>query len=214
MLVAARKDIVEEYVSLVEMAGLNPGVMDVDAFALQNALEISDAETRGCYALVNVGAEELGINAIKDGISLFTRDSSYGGSQVNRAIMRSLKVGFEQAEKIKLGGVRLEGSEQSLKKIVADAVSEWVNEIKRALDFVAGTHPGEAIETVFLSGGASRTPGFKERLAEETRIPVKRFNPFANLTVSEKVFDLDYLKFMAPQAAVAVGLALRSIADK
>lgn len=214
MLVAARKDIVEEYVSLVEMAGLNPGVMDVDAFALQNALEISDAETRGCYALVNVGAEELGINAIKDGISLFTRDSSYGGSQVNRAIMRSLKVGFEQAEKIKLGGVRLEGSEQSLKKIVADAVSEWVNEIKRALDFVAGTHPGEAIETVFLSGGASRTPGFKERLAEETRIPVKRFNPFANLTVSEKAFDLDYLKFMAPQAAVAVGLALRSIADK
>lgn len=214
MLVAARKDVVQEYVALAEAAGLNPGVMDVDAFALQNAFEISDAATRGCHALVNVGAEELGINTVKDGIALFTRDSSYGGSQVNRAIMKQFKVGFEQAEKIKLGGMRPEGAEKALEGIFTDVISEWVKEIKRALDFVASTHSGEAIKTIFVSGGSSRAPGFKELLARETRIPVKHFNPFANLTVNEKDFDPEYLRYMAPQAAVAVGLALRSIADK
>ena len=75
MLVAAKKDIVEDYVSLIRLAGLNPVVMDVDAFALQNAFELSIEDMAGCYAIINVGAEELGINAVKDGVSIFTRDS-------------------------------------------------------------------------------------------------------------------------------------------
>ncbi|KPK14318.1 MAG: hypothetical protein AMK69_29115, partial [Nitrospira bacterium SG8_3] len=99
MLVAAKKDIVEDYVSLLQLSNLNPVVLDVDAFALQNAFEISAEETSGCYAIVNVGAEELGINAIKDGISIFTRDSSYGGSQITEAIMSKFDVSHEEADR-------------------------------------------------------------------------------------------------------------------
>jgi type IV pilus assembly protein PilM len=80
MLVAAKKDIVDDYVSVLDLAGLSSIVLDVDAFALQNAFEAS-SDKPGCYALVNVGAEELGINAIKNDISLFTRDSSFGERQ-------------------------------------------------------------------------------------------------------------------------------------
>jgi len=215
MLVAAKKDIVEDYVSLLHLTGLSPAILDVDAFALQNAFELCTGNVSGCYAIVNVGAEELGINAIKDGISIFTRDSSYGGYQINEAIMSKFDVPYDEAEKIKLGGGKLETKERGmLEEVFTSVVSGWVNEIKRALDFLATTYPDQAIEKIYISGGSCRIPGFQKYLEMETDIPVEELNPFANLQISEKVFDPKYLSYMAPQAAVAVGLALRSIGDK
>ena len=215
MLVAAKKDIVEDYVSLLHLTSLNPAILDVDAFAVQNAFELSSQEISGCYAIVNVGAEELGINAIKNGISIFTRDSSYGGYQINEAIMSKFGVSYDEAEKIKLGGTKLESKERdSLEDIFTSVVSGWVNEIKRALDFLTTTYPDETIEKIFVSGGSCRIPGFQKYLEIETEIPVAEMNPFANLQINDKVFDPKYLSYMAPQAAVAVGLALRSIGDK
>ncbi len=214
MLVAAKKDIIEDYVSLIHLAGLNPTVLDVDAFALQNAFEMSAEETSGCYAIVSVGAEELGINAIKDRISIFTRDSSYGGSQITEAIMSKLDTSYEEAEKIKLGGTKMDKERGALEEIFTSSVSGWVQEIKRALDFLSTTYPDETIEKILITGGASRLPGFAKYLEIETEISIEQLNPFANLQINEKTFDPRYLSYMAPQAGVAVGLALRSIGDK
>ena len=214
MLVAAKKDIVEDYVSLLHLTGLNPAVLDVDAFALQHAFEISAEDISGCYAIVNVGAEELGINAIKDGVSIFTRDSSYGGYQINEAIMSKFDVSYEDAEKVKLGGTKIDKEKEDLAEIFTSVVSGWVNEIKRALDFLATTYPDETIEKIFVSGGSCRIPGFLKLLELETDIPVAELNPFANIQINEKLFDPRYLSYMASQAGVAIGLALRSIGDK
>jgi type IV pilus assembly protein PilM len=214
MLVAAKKDIVEDYMSLLQMAGLNPEVLDVDAFALQNAFEVSAENPTGCFALVNVGAEELGINAIWKGVSMFTRDSSFGGFQITEAIMSQMKVSYEEAEKIKLGGVKIEKERGLLEEIFTSVVSGWVQEIKRALDFLATTYPDATIEKIMVSGGSCRIPGFQKYLELETEIPVAELNPFAGLVMNERMFDPKYLSYMAPQAAVAVGLALRSIGDK
>lgn len=214
MLVAAKKDMVEDYISLLQLAGVNPMVLDVDAFALQNAFEISVEEPKGCYALINVGSEELGINAIKDGVSIFTRDSSYGGAQITEAIMGKFNVSFEEAEKVKLGGSNKDDRRADLEEIFTNVISGWGQEIKRALDFLSSTYPDESIEKLYLSGGSSRIPGFRKYLELETELPVEELNPFANLQINEKVFDPAYLSYMGPQAAVAVGLALRSIGDK
>ncbi len=215
MLVAAKKDIVEDYVSLLHLTGLTPAILDVDAFALQNAFELSAESISGCYALVNVGAEELGINAIKNGVSIFTRDSSYGGYQINEAIMSKFDVSYEEAEKIKLGGTKIDHKDKGiLEEIFSSVISGWVNEIKRALDFLATTYPDENIEKIVISGGSCRIPGFQKYLELETEIPVLELNPFGNLQVNDKLFDPKYLTYMAPQAAIAVGLALRSIGDK
>jgi type IV pilus assembly protein PilM len=215
MLVAAKKDIVEDYVSLLHLTGLTPAILDVDAFALQNAFELSAENISGCYALVNVGAEELGINAIKNGVSIFTRDSSYGGYQINEAIMSEFEVSYEEAEKIKLGGTKIDHKDKgALEEIFTSAISGWVNEIKRALDFLATTYTDESIEKIVISGGSCRFPGFQKYLQMETEIPVIELNPFGNLQVNDKMFDPKYLTYMAPQAAIAVGLALRSIGDK
>ncbi len=214
MLVAAKKDFVDDYVSLVKASELNPIVMDVDSFALQNALELGIAEQNNCYAIVNIGAEELGINAVKNGISLFTRDSSYGGSEITREIMSEFNITFEEAEKIKLTGTKVDQEKKSLEEIFSSVVSGWVQEIKRALDFVANTYPDESIERIYVCGGSARISGFQKYLERETTIPVFELNPFENLIVNEKLFDTRYIKYMAPQVAVAVGLALRTIGDK
>jgi type IV pilus assembly protein PilM len=214
MLVAAKKDIIEDYVSLLHLAGLNPVIMDVDAFSLQNSFEIAAGEETDCYAIVSIGAEELGINAVKSGVSIFTRDSSYGGGQITESIMSKLNLSYEDAEKLKLGGTKIETEKAVLEEIFTSTVSDWVQEIKRALDFLATTYPDEHIEKIYLTGGASRLPGFKKYLENETEIPVQELNPFANIKINEKIFDPRYLSYMAPQAGVAVGLALRSIGDK
>lgn len=214
MLVAAKKDIVEDYVGLLQLAGLNPAVLDVDAFAMQNAFEASVENGKGSYALVNVGAEELGINAIKGNVSIFTRDSSYGGRQITEAIMSQLNVSYEEAEKIKLRGSGEEKDKPVLEEIFTSVVSGWVQEIKRAIDFLATTYPDVSIEKILLSGGSCRIPGFRKYLEMETEIHVAELNPFANLIINERLFDPKYLGYMAPQASVAIGLALRSIGDK
>jgi type IV pilus assembly protein PilM len=216
MLVAAKKDIVDDYVSLMQLSGLNPVILDVDAFCAQNAFEMASGEsaTSGCYAIVNVGEEELGINAIKDGVSIFTRDSSYGGSQITEAIMSRFDVSHEEADRIKLGGTKVDKEREALEDIFTSVISGWVQEIKRALDFLGTTYPDESIDKMFLTGGSCRIPGFREYLEAETEIPIEELNPFSGLQINEKIFDPKYLSYMAPQAAVVVGLGLRSIGDK
>lgn len=214
MLVAAKKDVIDAYVSLLTAAGLNPGVLDVDVFALQNAAETSiTGETEG-YAIVNVGAEELGINTVVEGTSLFSRDSSFGGSQITDLIMGHFDVDFEKAEEIKLGAVPDKPWDKKLEASVAGVVADWVQEIKRALDFVETTYPDRSIGKIFVCGGSCRIKGFQKYLEDHTGLPVLELNPFSGLIQDLDLFDEAYLNHMAPQACVAMGLALRSIDDK
>lgn len=214
MLVAAKKDIVDDHVSLLRSANLNPGVLDVDTFALQNAVELNAEEPRGCFGIVNIGAQELGINVVKNGISMFSRDTSYGGNHITQAIMSEFRVSFEEAEKIKLGGVQAGNRKEGLERIFAFEVSSWVREIGRALDFVSHTYPEDTIEKIYVSGGSCRINGLQKYLQSELGMPVEELNPFRNIIINGTLFDHNYLDHMAPQAGVAVGLALRSIGDK
>jgi len=216
ILVAAKKSIVNDYMALLDQAGVTPFVLDVDAFALENALEMTQANpsVEDCTAIVNVGADELIINVVNKGVSIFTRDSNYGGSQINQAMMEKMDVTYEEAERLKLGGLPLGDQEEAVKEVFSSVVSSWVQEIRRALDFVASTYPDLSIDRVLVSGGSCRVPGFMDLLAGETAMDVSEFNPFKGLIVDERQFDLKYLKYMGPQAAVAVGLALRSVGDK
>jgi len=216
MVVAAKKQIVNDYISVLEDANLVPSVLDVDTFALQNAFEISHVEldSDGCVALVNIGSDEIGINIVKEGLSLFTRVLSHlGGHQINESIMSELEVGYEEAEQIKLGG-RDVAEKEALGNVITSVVSGWVQELKRNFDFVSSSYPDETIHKIFLSGGSAALPGFLDYLTQETQIPVFELNPFANLIIDKKSFDPEYINSMASRSAVAVGLALRSIGDK
>ncbi len=214
MLVAAKKDVIDAYLELLKAADLHPGVLDVDVFALQNAAELSVTGEKEGYAIVNVGAEELGINTVVDGTSLFSRDSSFGGAQITELIMGHFDVDFETAEEIKLGAVKDKPLDQNLETSVSGVISDWALEIKRALDFVDTTYSDKTVGKIFVCGGSCRIKGFQKYLEAHTGLPVMELNPFANLIPDLDLFDEKYLNHMAPQACVAMGLALRSIDDK
>ena len=214
MLVAAKKDVIDAYVNLLVAADLNPGVLDVDVFALQNAAELNITGEKEGYAIVNVGAEELGINTVVSGASLFSRDSSFGGAQITDLIMSHFDVDFEKAEEIKLGAVEGKPWDKSLETAILEVVSDWVQEIKRALDFVETTYPDKTIGKIFVCGGSCQFKGFQKYLEAQAGLPVVELNPFSILSPNQDLFDEEYLNQIAPQACVAMGLALRSIDDK
>ena len=214
MLVAAKKDVIDAYVNLLAAADLNPGVLDVDVFALQNAAELNLTDEKEGYAIVNVGAEELSINTVVNGTSLFSRDSSFGGTQITELIMNQFDVDFKTAEEIKLGSVQDKPWDQNLETSISGVVSEWAQEIKRALDFVDTTYSDKTIGKIFVCGGSCRIKGFQKYLEAHTGLPVVELNPFSSLIPNQDLFDEEYLNHMAPQACVAMGLALRSIGDK
>ncbi len=215
LLVAAKKDIVEEYISLLHLTELSPIVLDIDPFALQNAFELSNHEQSGCHALVHIGAQQLTINVIQDGASIFTRDSSYGGAQITMEIQKTSNISYQEAEMIKLGAKSIEtGQRPAIEEIFSTTVTKWTQEIKRALDFVATTFTDIKVENILLSGGSSLLPGLSKYIGLETGLKTETLNPFSNLEIKEKSFDIEYLNYSAPIAVISIGLALRSIGDR
>jgi type IV pilus assembly protein PilM len=215
MLVAAKKEVIEDYSGILRKAALVPEVIDVDFFALENAFEVNYlAAESGGVALVDIGANKMNINVLKNGVSMFNRDASVGGHQITQDIQDRFGLDYEEAEKIKLGVPSPKVPVQDLEAIFVAAATTWATEVKRAIDFFYATYPDEMINQILLSGGSSRLPGLDALLHKDTNIPTALFNPLARIDLDEKIFDREYVDYIAPQMAVAVGLALRRVGDK
>lgn len=214
MLVAAKADVINEYIDVIEMVDLNPCVVDVDVFVMESVFEQSYLQEQKSIALVDIGANKLNVNIVKDNVSAFTRDVAIGGEEITREIANQFGLPFEEAEKAKLGQATDKVSPQQIQDTVASYVSNWCSEIRRVMDFYYSTYPDESIERILLSGGACQTPGFQEQLATETSAQVEMFDPFRTLAIDEKEHDKDYLKRIAPQACICIGLASRKVDDK
>jgi len=215
LLVAVKKDIINDYLSIISTAGLNAVVVDVDAFALQNAFEIaSEVDRDQVVGLVNLGAAVMNINILRDRISEFTRDSALGGNRYTESIQKMLGLSYEQAEGLKLGG-QVDGRTFEDARAAIDMVNtELAGEIRRSFDFFRSSSPSDTIHRVILSGGSARLPGLVEFLSENLEIPCEVANPLRNVKADPKQFDPEYLQVIAPQLAVSVGLALRQAGDK
>jgi type IV pilus assembly protein PilM len=215
LLVAAKKDLIDDYVQVITEAGLIPAVIDVAAFAVENAYEANyETNPAEAVALVNIGAQVVNINIVLDGAPAFTRDITTAGNQYTEEIQKALTVSFEEAERLKLGGNSSEDSKEVVPQEVEQAmqsVSEAViGEISRSLDFFAATTADSRIEKVYLSGGSSRVTGFENAFHERTGLPVELLNPL-NQMVPNSNFDQEQLDELAPSLGVSVGLAMRRL---
>ncbi len=213
LLVAAKKDLIDDYVQVISEAGLTPAVVDVAAFAVENCYEANyDAEPNQVVALVNIGAQVVNINVIANGVPTFTRDITTAGNQYTEEIQKALSISFEEAERIKLGGRRGEDSQEVVPQEVEQAmqgITETViGEIGRSLDFYGATSAESRIEKVFLAGGSAKVAGFEAAFQERTGYDVAILNPLTRMVPSSK-FEPEFLDEMAPALGVGVGLALR-----
>jgi len=215
ILVAAKKDIINDYVSVIMEAGLNPVVMDIEAFALENMLGINyEIEKDDIVAIANLGASVTNINILKDNLSAFTRDIFKGGNQITEEIQRQLHVDYEEAEKIKVGQ-KGEGPSQSVVENVLRSASESLAvEIGNSLDFFQSSTTSQKISKLYVSGGGSKIKDFDIILQQQIGIPVEIANPFKRIEYNEKNFDPEYLREIGPVMAVGVGLASRKVGDR
>jgi type IV pilus assembly protein PilM len=213
-LVAAKKEMVDDYINLVNLAGLNPCIIDVEAFALQNSFEANYDVQKENIALIDIGASKTSLNILKDAASVFMRDVSLGCGQINQKIMSLIECTFEDAEQLKYGNMPDQLSPDDLKGIVSSVVSDWCTEIRRALDFFYSTYPEDQIKRIILSGGGAHIAEFRDLLATEGSAEVETMNPFHSFPIENKKLDEEYIKQIAPQAAICMGLAMRKVDDK
>ncbi len=215
ILVAAKKDIIRDYESVIQEAGLNPVVVDIDAFALENMLGINyDIEKDEIVAIANVGASVTNINILKNTTSAFTRDVFKGGNQITEEIQRQLHVDYEEAEKVKMGDKGDSKTQGVVQEVLKTASESLAMEIGNSLDFFQSTSTYQKISKLYLSGGGSKIKDFDVILQQQIGIPVEIANPFRKIEYSEKSFDLEYLRDIGPVMAVGVGLASRKVGEK
>jgi len=210
-LVAAKKEIVDDYAHLLQQIGLNPAVVDVDAFAMGNAFEGFYGVRSEAIALIDLGAQKANLNVISQGQSVFARDMAIGGNQITTAIQEATGMDFVEAEKIKISGTKDEALRKEVSKVVREVCGEWIKEVKKALDYYKmNSKPADAPKQLLLCGGSVLLPGLDKLFAKRLNLPVRLFNPFVNLE-SEKHIDRRYVDSVGPQMAIAAGLALRSV---
>jgi type IV pilus assembly protein PilM len=210
LLVAAKKDMISDYTAVIEEAGLQPVIVDVDSFALENAYNLTyESPEEEVVALVNIGAGVMNINILKGGISTFTRDISIGGRQITEEIQKRLKLTYEEAEALKLKQKDPGAQGAEVDKIIQGEAEHLPTEVRRSLEFYAASAAGGEIKKVFLSGGCAQIQILPTLIEERIGTPVEVFNPFSKIEYSQEEFEPEYIRRIGPLAAVAVGLALR-----
>lgn len=214
ILVAAKKDFVNDYVTVFRESGLNPVVMDIDCFAIENAFDASLGGGEEIVALINLGASAMNVNIMRDGVSAFTRDIQVGGNMFNEEIQKRLGLSSDDAEKAKLGVDLDDVDPEAIREIVGDAVDNLTQEVQRSLDFFSATSADEKVQRLYITGGVAKTQQVRDALEQRLGIPVEVFNPFDRIAYNENDFDPEYIQAVGPLLSVATGLAMRRMGDK
>jgi len=214
LLVAVKRDKVNDYVSVISQAGKTPVLVDVDAFAVQNAYEANyDLDLLKTIALVNMGAAVTTINVLARGTTVFWRDISFGGNQFSEALQREFNLSFEQAEALKRGE-SVDRYTPADAQGVLDAVSgEMAEELSKTFDFFQATSAEGPVDDLMLSGGCSLTPNLVGILSERLGVPAELMNPLRRIRYKEGTYPSEWLDSIAPMLAVSVGLAVRKVGD-
>ena len=213
LLVAAKRDQIDDYAQLARNAKLKPLVCDIDAFTVQNVFEFS----RGLppdqnIALINVGATLCSLNIVAGGISAFTREIANGGNAITEEIQKQLGLPFEQAEAYKCGDTAGAGGGMVPEQVVGivEAVTDTIAaEIQRSLDFFLATSGESEISRIYLTGGTANLPALRQAIERRSRVPVEVWSPAERVLLDAKDVDVAGFNARIPQLAVALGLALR-----
>ena len=215
LLVAAKKDKIADYAGVIAQAGRQPVVVDIDAFALQNAYELNyDVDPQSVVVLLNAGASAINMNIVAGDQSLFTRDVSIGGNAYTEAVQKELSLPFDAAEQLKKGAPVNGATLEDVRPVLHAMTENVLVEIHKTFDFFKATAASDRIDRIVLAGGASRVDGFAQALHERFGVDVDAFDPFRRVSFDPYRLGIFDAEDVMPTAAVAVGLALRRAADR
>jgi type IV pilus assembly protein PilM len=210
LLVAAKKDEINDYAAILREAKLRPVVVDINAFTIQNIFEHQyGLPADGTIALLNVGAAVSSLNIVAKGISAFTREITNAGNAITEEIRKALSCSYEQAEAYKMGGGPTQIVPQEVTQIINQACQGLAGEIQRSLDFYLATSGEQEISRIYVSGGSAYLAPLVQAIEKRARVPVQLFDPMINLSVDAKFVNESQLRGVAALMVVALGLSLR-----
>ncbi|MGD8318988.1 MAG: type IV pilus assembly protein PilM [Gemmatimonadota bacterium] len=206
LLVAAKRELVDNKVGLLQDAGINPRIIDVDAFALHNAFEFNHPDAmQGIIALVNVGHETTNVNILEDGVPILTRDIPFGSRRIREDLQRERGLTAEQAEDV----VQARETVDDLERFVDASADEIAVGIERASAFLMTREDGQTLGKIFLSGGGARVPGMVQSLSRRMNVETHLVNPFERVPVRPDAARDISIDEAAPMLLLPLGLALR-----
>jgi type IV pilus assembly protein PilM len=209
LLVAAKREEVNDYSDIARAAKLKPVVVDIDAFTVQNLFEINRGiPPEQTFAIINVGASLASINIVSKGASAFTRDIANGGNYITEQIQKQLGVPFEQAEEFKCQAAAGNAPPQVL-SIIDTVCDSIAGEIQRSVDFYHATSGEPEMHRVYLTGGSSNLPALPNAISRRSRVGVELIPPLERIAVEGKDVSPQLLQSRAAQLCVALGLSLR-----
>ncbi len=210
LLVAAKKDEINDYAALLREAKLRPIVVDINAFTIQNIFENQfGLPEEGTIVLLNVGAAVTSLNIIAGGVSAFTREITNAGTSITEEIQKQCNVPHEQAEAYKCGGGPTQIVPQEVHQVIQAGCDGLAGEIQRSLDFYLATSGEQEIGRIFVSGGSAYLAPLCKAIEKRARVPVTVMDPLTNLGCDPKYVNEQQLRSKAAQLVVALGLALR-----
>jgi len=218
VLVACKRDVVEDYQYVLREAGLEAKCVDCSVFALENAAELmgvygsakdkekalSEDEQAEAQALINIGANMMNINVLIDRRMAFVRDQFFGGHNLTVEIQKQHSISYHAAEQMKI---------ENFSKIHPDALERFyvglTSELIRSLDFYSTNHAEYPVRKLLISGGCALIPDIAKELEQRLGIDAAVLNPFTGINISSRKFDVANLNRIGPMLMVPVGLALR-----
>lgn len=218
LLVGARREIIEQYITIVKAAGLTPGVMEAGAISVANMFEQNYGVVEGLIVLISVGANHTQVSFIDNGRLLYSYEAPAGGETYTLAIMQTLGMQRDTAESLKISASNHSGSlSPDMQRVLDETNNLVVNDIRQIFGFFSTSPDAEGVgpvKYVFLTGGASRTLGLDAAIAASVGVPVVFANPFQRIEVSDRKFRLDQVMMLSPMFGVAVGLGIRQKGDR
>lgn len=210
LLAASRSENVGTRVSALELGGLTAKVIDVEAFAIENAFALIadglNAPRDGLMALVDVGATMTTLNILRNGRSIYSREQVFGGKQLTDEVMRRYGLSYEEAGLAKRQGGLPESYDIEVLEPFKEAL---VQQISRLLQFFYAGSEFNRVDQIVLAGGCASIPGVADMVEEQLGVPTVVANPLAQMTLGPRV-QAHALAQDAPALMIACGLALRS----
>jgi len=223
VLVAAKREAVQDKIDILTGAGLDPLIIDVDSFALETLYErLSPKGESSSVLFLNIGQKVTNLSIISQGVTRVVRDIFIAGATFDKAIAKALKSDAASADAAKKSRVVLVSDEDkeaaienfdrdgiAVSKAASGVLKDLYTEVSRSIDFYLSQGVDHSISKIIISGGMSNLGNITKFLSAEFKVPVELANPLAFLPETPKNMPKDVL----PALAVAAGLALRKIKD-
>jgi len=210
LLAASRSEVVDNVVACIELGGLTAKVVDIEAFAIENTVDLMSKDfTAGtstdAIAVADVGSAITTFSVMENLKTTYSRDESFGGAQLTEDIQRRYGLSFEEAGMAKKQGGLPDNYEPEVLEPFKDNMA---SQIGRALQFFYASSQISDIDVLILAGGCSSIPGIAELVESKLGVKTMVANPFANMAVASKI-PTNNLTNDAPAMMIACGLALR-----